>query len=371
MPRWVVRALVLYLVSRVFVAGAVLLSLGVNPPGEPVYWLEIWDSLWYTEIARNGYPTTVERFSPGLNYSPLAFFPLWPLTMRGVGALLGGNIVLAGFLVNFVLGGVLVLLVRRIFAEVTDDRAADVGVLLFVFFPGTNVFSTLYSEPLALCLAAGTLLALLRHRWVLAGVLAALAGATRPPVAVAVCAALAFAVLVAVVRRREWRALVALPLAPLGLLTFAGYTWAHTGSPLAWHEAEKMFGNRLDGGVLFVQRLSEALSVNGMRDPLFGLSLVIGMGTVLLIGLGVFFVRRPPPALLTIYTVVVIALPAINSALLAKPRFLAAGFPLLLPLAVWLRDKARSDWLALVLAGEAALLMGLTMLHLLGRVPFP
>ncbi|MDQ1634768.1 MAG: hypothetical protein QOJ32_1577 [Frankiaceae bacterium] len=370
-PRWVLRTLLLYLGSRILVALAVLLALGIAPPAQPGNWLELWDSFWYMDIARHGYPTAVEAISPGLNYSPLAFFPLWPLTIRAVGGLLGGNLLLAGYLLNFVFGGVLAVLARRIFAEVSDARTADLGVLLFVFFPGTNVFSSLYSEPLALCLAAGTLLALMRHRWALAGVLAALAGATRPPVAVAVCAALAYAVLIAVVRRREWRALLALALAPLGLLAFAAYTWAHTGSPLAWHEAEKMFGNHLDGGWSFATTVSSALSTNGTGDPLFGLSIVVGTGTVLLLVLGFFFVRRPPPALLTIYTVVVIGLPAINSALMAKPRFLAAGFPLLLGLAAYLRGKARPELLAIALAGECALLVGLTMMHLLGRVPFP
>lgn len=370
-PRWVLRTLLLYLASRLLIAVAVLLAIGISPPSEPGHWLEVWDSFWYVDIARYGYPTTVHVISPGLNYSPLAFFPLWPLTMRAGGWLLGGNILLAGYLLNFVFGGALALLVRRIFAEVRDAPTADLGVLLFVFFPGTNVFSSLYSEPLALCLAAGTLLALLRHRWALAGVLAALAGATRPPIAVAVCVALAWAVLIAVTRRREWRSLLALALAPLGLLAFALYTWAHTGSPLAWHEAEKMFGNRIDGGWSFVSHVSAALSANGARDPLFGLSVVVGIGTVLLLVLGVFFVRHPPPALLSIYTVVVIAVPAVNSALMAKPRFLAAGFPLLLGLAAYLRGKKRPDLLAVVLAGECALLVGLTMMHLLGRVPFP
>jgi hypothetical protein len=140
---------------------------------------------------------------------------------------------------------------------------------------------------------------------------------------------------------------------------------------LAWHEAEKMFDNHLDGGWSFVTTVSSALSTNGTGDPLFGLTLVVGIGIALLLGFGFFFVRRPPGALLTIYTVVVIALPAINSALMAKPRFLAAGFPLLFGLAVYLRQKARPDLLAVVVAVECAVLVGLTMLHLLGRVPFP
>ena len=340
-PRWIVRTLAMYLTSRLLVALAVLMSIGIAPPGKPGYWLEIWDSFFYADIARHGYPSTIGPISPDLPYSPFAFFPLWPMLMRGGGWLLGGNVVLAGYILNFLLGALLAVLVRMLFARVTDGRTADLGVLIFVFFPGTNVFSTLYSEPLALCLAAGTLLMLLRHRWVEAGLLAALAGATRPPVALAVFAALAWAVLVAVHRRRDWRALIALPLAPLGLIAFAAYGWVRTGNPLAWHEAEKMFGNKLDFGASFVHNATGSISTDGSTNPVTGLAVLVGIGTIVLVGLALLAVRRPPPAILTIYAVVAIALPAMNSALLPKARFIAAGFPLLLPLAVYLRDKGR------------------------------
>jgi hypothetical protein len=369
-PRWVVRTLLLFLASRALIVLAVVLAIGIAPPGHAQDWLERWDSFWYLDIARHGYPDTVGPISPNLPYSPYAFFPLWPMLIRGGGFLLGGHPVLAAYLLNLLLGGLLAVLVRMLFARAADERTADIGVLLFVFFPGTNVFSAAYSEPLALCFAAGTLLALGRQRWVLAGTLAALAGATRPPVAVAVGAAIVWAVVVAV-RRGQWRAVSALVLAPLGLVAFAAYGWARTGQPLAWHEAEKMFGNHLDFGISFVTDVSGSLRTDGVSNPATGLAVLVGVGVVLLLILGAFFVRRPPPALLVVYTVVVIAAPAVNSALLPKVRFLAAGFPLLLPLAAVLARKGRETALGVVVGIEAALLVGLTLMHLLGRLAFP
>lgn len=377
LPRWVVRALGLYVASRALVWLAALMAVGIAPPARASNWFERWDSFWYLEIARHGYPTVIGPLSPDRPYSPLAFFPLWPMLVRGTGDLLGGHPTVAAYLLNFLLAGALTLLVRLVFARVTDGRTADVAVLLYVFFPGTNVFSAAYSEPLALCLTAGTLLALLHRRWWVAGVLAALAGATRPPIALAVFAALAWVVLVAVARpapeergRRRWRPLVAPLLAPLGLIAFAVYSWRHTGHPLAWREAEQLFGNQIDFGRSFATDVSGAIAQN-VRAPATGLAVLVWLSVAMLIFLGAFFVRRRPPALLLIYTVASLAVPATTSALMPKARFLAAAFPLVLPLAGWLRERGRETLLGVVVGVEASLLVGFTMMHLLATLAFP
>src|SRR5438128_829027 len=85
-------------------------------------------------------------------------------------------------------------------------RGAGRPVALFCFFPGAMVLSLAYSEALMLALAIGCLLALLKERWVTAGVLGAFATATRPN-AVALVAACAWAAGTAIWRRRQWRAL--------------------------------------------------------------------------------------------------------------------------------------------------------------------
>jgi hypothetical protein len=364
-------------VSRALVWFAGLMAVGIAPPAKASDWFERWDSFWYLEIARHGYPSVIEPLSHDRPYSPLAFFPLWPMLVRGTGDLLGGHPTIAAYLLNFLLAGVLTLLVRLVFAKVTDGRTADVAVLLYVFFPGTNVFSAAYSEPLALCLAAGTLLALLHRRWWVAGVLAALAGATRPPIALAVFAALAWVVLAALARPasedrglRRLRPLVAPALAPLGLFAFVAYGWRHTGHPLAWHEAEQLFGNHIDFGRSFATDVSRAIGEN-VRAPATGLAVLVWISVAVLLVLAVFFIRRPPPGLLVVYTVASLFVPATTSALMPKARFLAAAFPLILPLAGWLRQRGRETLLGLVVGVEAALLVGFTMMHLLATLAFP
>ena len=74
-----------------------------------------------------------------------------------------------------------------------------------------------YTETLFTALAAWSLFAVMRRRWLTAGVLCLAAGLTRS-VAIALIAAVGLAALVAVCRRRDgWRPWVGGALAPLGV----------------------------------------------------------------------------------------------------------------------------------------------------------
>src|SRR5258708_2599334 len=93
-----------------------------------------------------------------------------------------------------------------------------------------------------------SLLTLLERRWLVAGVLAALAGATRPN-ATAAMLACAWAAGVAIWQNREWRAAVAPLLAPVGMLAFFVFLWWHTGETLIWFRVESQgWGERIDLG---------------------------------------------------------------------------------------------------------------------------
>src|SRR5207244_3212191 len=116
-------------------------------------------------------------------------------------------------------GLVAVLLLWKLIASLVDRQAADRGVALFCFFPGAIAFSLPYSEPLMLALGIGCLTALLRRQWVLAGILAGLATATRPN-ALALILPCTWAAGEAIRSRRQWRALIAPAFAPLGTVLF-------------------------------------------------------------------------------------------------------------------------------------------------------
>ena len=143
--------------------------------------------------------------------------------MRFVDAIAPGGDTIAALFVNFVLALVAMLLIGRLALRLTDDaEVAARAMMMFAVFPGSFVLSFAYSEAalIALC-AACLLLLLLDERWVLAGLVGALATATRPN-GVAIVVACAVASFIAIRQRRDWTSLAAPLLSPIGFVAVPG-----------------------------------------------------------------------------------------------------------------------------------------------------
>lgn len=128
-----------------------------------------WDSAWYLTIAHSGYEHQLARTE---------FFPLYPLTMRWLGVVVGSDLV-AGLLVSWLAFFVALALLYRLAALELGAAAARACVLVLAFFPAAWAFSAVYTESLFLALSLGCLLKARSGSWGWAGVLGALASATR------------------------------------------------------------------------------------------------------------------------------------------------------------------------------------------------
>ncbi|MFH8367782.1 hypothetical protein [Streptomyces sp. NPDC018031] len=151
-----------------------------------------WDSVWYVGIAQDGYGTALpSRIWPGISFSDLAFFPLFPGLVRAVAAVTPLGTVSAGLLVAWASAGAAAWGVHAVARLLYGRRVALCAVVLWGLLPHAIVQSMAYTEPLLTALAAWSLYALLTGRWLWAGSLALLAGLSRPnglAVAAAVCA---------------------------------------------------------------------------------------------------------------------------------------------------------------------------------------
>ena len=126
-----------------------------------------WDSNWYLGIAEDGY----EKESA-------AFFPLFPALVHVLGAAIGSNTV-AGVLISLAAAAVGAWALVEIGRPVVGEAAARDTVLVLALYPTAFVFTSVYSEGLFLAFATTSFLAAQRRRPWLAGLLAALAVATR------------------------------------------------------------------------------------------------------------------------------------------------------------------------------------------------
>jgi hypothetical protein len=209
--------------------GVIVLAAMAAHPGDLSRLLTKWDGQWYLGVARHGYDTALSfRPDGALVNTNIVFFPLYPLLVRAVGAVVG--LVAASLLISLVSGLAAAVAMRSIGEHLYDRRTGILLAGLWGLLPTAVVESMAYTESLYTALAAFTVLFLLRRQWIAAGVAALLAGLTHPTGAAA-AATVGICALITVVRRRDgirpWIGGLIAPLGALGYLAWVGVALHH------------------------------------------------------------------------------------------------------------------------------------------------
>ncbi|WP_185017512.1 hypothetical protein [Curtobacterium sp. ZW137] len=204
-----------------------------------------WDASFYRTIAEHGYPSTLPTDGDGhVLPNPWAFLPVFPALVRAVMAVTGGSFWVVGVVVATLAGaGACVLLYRLVLAVGCSHRARW-ATALFAFGPTAFLLQVAYAESTLLLLLFGGMLALVRRRYWLVGLLGVVAAFTKPGV---LALAVALAVHLVVRWTRERRALpvrdvIAIVVAGC-VVAAAGLAWpviasAVTGTPNAYLDTE-------------------------------------------------------------------------------------------------------------------------------------
>ena len=362
-----------------------------------------WDAAWYLVIARYGYRPDLGPFTSSRD----AFFPLYPLGVRALGAT-GLPLVLAGVLLSTAALALALYGIHRLTTlelggsaaragrSLLDARArpstsspqqvARLAVLVTAFAPMAFFLSAVYSESLYLALSVGLFYAARRGRFLTAGVLAALAAATRSAGIVLLLPAL---MLYAygpredrppdysharglAPRYRLRRDALWLALAPLGLFAYMLYLSLAGGDALAPFHAQDIWGRHFAGPYVGAWDGLRA-AFDGVRQlasgqqhhlyfPAGGGSAFVSSehnllllafllaGVVALVG-----VLRALPLAYGVYVIAALALPlsypVSSQPLMSLPRFLVVLFPLGIWFAAWLAERPRLQRPALVCSG--------------------
>ena len=291
------------------------------------------DAEWFRSIAEDGYARGPFRAGEQRNW---AFFPLFPL----IAGLFPSYAVSATILANLFFLGALVMLYRLARAAGCDDRA----VLYMAFFPTSYFFSLPMSESLFVLLAAGCCVAAFADRWALAGVLGALATATR----IQGVLLIAFLLVLCWQRRRGW---ISILLVPCGLATFCIYLWRLTGNPFAFIDIQSAWQRGAGFGQFAT--LFRELPLVSAEWNFRALNLVMLLFLPLAAGL---LWKRGQPALAA-FVAASFALVLFSSSLQSAGRYVLSTFPVFLVL-----PSRRAE---LLLAALAVLLGALTVLYAL------
>jgi hypothetical protein len=321
-----------------------------------------WDSVWYLRIADSGYGDSAPR---------AAFFPLYPLLVRGVAIPFGGSeaaLLVAAYLVSLAaFVGALVLLHKLAELEL-GRRLARPTLLLLAVFPAALYFGAPYSESLFLLLAVGAFYAARSGHWAWAGACAGLASATR---SAGLLLLIPLAMLWWSSHRRRAGDAAWLLLAPLGLAAYAAWLGLVEGDALRFLDVQGAWSRELavplagawDGLVAAVDGVRQLAS--GSRTPVYfeaaaGDPFRIAAINVMLFVTLVFAVvacagvwRRLPRAYgawVAASLLLPLTFPVTPQPLMSLPRFVAVLFPLFMWLAIVCDERRKTD---LVAAGFA------------------
>jgi hypothetical protein len=273
------------------------------------------DAEWFRSISEDGYARGPFHTGEQKNW---AFFPLFPLLVRWLGVLPG--YALDAFLLThfFFLAGLAMLHTMTLRAGFSEEIARR-AVLYAAFFPTSYFFSLPVSESLFLLLGAACIAAALANRWLLAGLLGALASATR----IHGVLLIVFLIVLCVQRRRPWRDALPIALVPLGLAAFCAFLWRTTGNAFAFFDIQRDWqrggGNPLAPFATFFRELPVISTQWNFR--------ALHLLAFALLVLAVIVLWRARQQAMATFVAACLLLPLATGSLQSMSRYLLSAFP--------------------------------------------
>jgi hypothetical protein len=360
-------ALKLWLLTRVttylLVGAAAWLFASGDSVREPVPYLDRWlqwDVHHFQTIAEFGYGG-----DPAVGQLvPLeAFFPGLPLLLRAL-HFIGFDLTVAGLLVSFIAGGVVVVALARLGSLDGGPAVGGRAVLLFLLAPSAVFLAAGYTEALFLAFALPAWLAARRGHWLTAGLLAAGAASVRVT-GVFLAAALVIEFLTARDGRRRWLQMPWLLLPGIPVLAYMAFLNERTGDWFYWRSAQEQGWYRSSTGPWETFRTTWDAAAGGGQTVgfawMFGAEIVAVLVGVALTG---WLLWRRRWGELT-YVGLQVAAFATSTWYFSVPRATLLWWPLWIGLAAW---SLRRQWLlSAYLTVIAPFMVVFTLLFAVGR----
>ncbi len=297
-----------------------------------------WDAEHYIRVATEGY-----------SGFEMAFFPLYPLLIRGIGSLTGNHLI-AGLLISNISSFFGLLFFYKLVEHQYNRTVAHRAAFYISIFPTAVFFSAVYSESLFFCLTVASFYYIRERKWITAGVMGMFASLTRVE-----------GVLLAVPFLIEWltvvftnnassvrqslrntfkhpvggvlRPLVGLALVPLGLLFYMAYLWVLRGDPLYFSHVQAHWGRHLAFPWESVAHAFKLISQTHVAQTVANQALELTFTALMLAVLVAGFWRLRPSY--SVYMALSILVPMSTSSLMSMPRFALVLFPMFVMFALW------------------------------------
>lgn len=272
------------------------------------------DGLHYLSIAQYGY----------FQYQQ-AFFPFFPLLTGFISLIFKGDYLISAIIISHVSFFISLLLLYKL----TKSKWLIVCLL---FFPTSFFFASVYTESLFLCLVLGYFYSLKKEKWLAAGILSALAGATR------IVGIILFPILLwKLVKEKEKTVpkILSVFLSPLGLFAYMFYLWREYGDPLMFFHVQSFFGaNRSSEEIIFFpQVIYRYLKIFFLAN--FSFEYLIALFEFLSVFFAIFVLlknRKKLDFLYQFFAWFLLILPTLTGTFSSMPRYILIIFPIFIVL---------------------------------------
>jgi len=256
--------IILFLIWRVFVSLAAYVGVLKVPFVRSFPYVEIADKysrnafLWpWANFDGEHYLYIAEKGYGGFEQ---AFFPLYPLTIRFLGFVFGGNYLFTGLFISNICFLISLFLLYRLVRFDFDKRIAKWTIVLLLLFPASFFFGAVYTESLFLMLVLLSFWVARTGKWWLAGLAGMLAGATRF-VGIFLLPAIAIEFFRTEIKNKKLdigrlKNFIWILIIPLGLAAYMAYLVRTTGDALAFIHSLSAFGvNRTGGEIILLPQV--------------------------------------------------------------------------------------------------------------------
>lgn len=137
------------------------------------------DTGWYLEIAKNGYPK-LSDYPVGTTFAQYNFFPLYAAIIKSIHLIMHVDYFYAALIISNLCLIVSSVVIYKIAERLYNVEVAKNAVAILFATPVSFLLSGAYSESLFLVLSVSSIFFALKEKWLFAGLMGMLATLTRP-----------------------------------------------------------------------------------------------------------------------------------------------------------------------------------------------
>lgn len=290
------------------------------------------DGIHYLDLAQYGYGY---QHKTDMDY---AFFPVYPWLINKF-SFLGSYLVSALFVSHLCLIIALFFL-YKLFRLDSNSKISRNAIYLLLIFPTSFFFGSVYNESIFLLLIVLSFYSARKNNFLLAGIFAAIASATRVT-GMFLWPALIYEFYLlhgsSLKKSLNPKALFLL-LPPLGLLSFMRFQFLKTNDPLFFIHVQSNFAERTtDKLILLYQvffRYFKMLIFVDHTDPLFFTVLIEFLSALLILGILIFSIKKIRFSY-WLFIFLSYILPSLTGTFMSVPRFTIVLFPIFIFLSTW------------------------------------